>query len=254
MNWMRGCRAWGLVVLLWLWGSAHAERITVAAAADLKYAMDALVAGFQRQFPADEVAVVYGSSGKFATQIQQGAPFDLYFSADAAFPARLVEQGDAVSPVRLYARGRLVLWSTTLPAQALTLQVLRDPRVKRVAMANPAHAPYGQRAQQALTQAGLWDQVRPKLIYGENIAQAAQFVQTGNAEVGLIALSLVSGPDRQVAGTYRLVDEHLHQRLDQGFVITRTGAGKPLARRFADHVIARPSRAIMASYGFVSPD
>lgn len=253
MKVMRRCWTGCLICLLWLVTPAHADRITVAAAADLRYAMDALVATFKRQSPTDEVAVVYGSSGKFLTQIQQGAPFDLYFSADAAYPARLVEQGGAVPPVRIYARGRLVLWSTTLPAQALTLKVLGEERVRRVAIANPEHAPYGERAQQALMATGLWERVRPKLIYGENIGQAAQYVQTGNAEVGLIALSLVSGPDRKAAGAYRLIDEKWHQRLDQAFVVTRAGADKPLARRFADHVMAPMSRSIMASYGFVSP-
>lgn len=253
MNRTWWCRVMCWVVLLWQVAPAHAERITVAAAADLKYAMDALVATFKRQSPADEVVVVYGSSGKFLTQIQQGAPFDLYFSADAAFPTRLLEQGGAVPPVRLYARGRLVLWSTTLPEQALTLKALTQARVKRVAIANPEHAPYGQRAQQVLMKSGLWERVAPKLIQGENIAQAAQYVQTGNADVGLIALSLVSGPDRKAGGAYRLIDDSLHDPLDQAFVVTRAGAEKPLARRFADHVMAPMSRSIMASYGFVSP-
>lgn len=241
------------VMTLGLWNTAKAERITVAAAADLKYAMDALVATFKRQSPGHEVVVTYGSSGKFLTQIQQGAPFDLYFSADIAYPRRLVEQGFAIPPVRPYARGRLVLWSTSLPANELSLPSLTDHRIKHIAIADPEHAPYGKRAQEALQQSNLWSKLSPKLVYGENIGQAAQFVQTGNAEVGLIALSLVSGPDRKTTGAYVLIPERLHQPLDQAFVITRSGAGKPLAHRFAEHVTQPMSRSIMSHYGFMPP-
>jgi molybdate transport system substrate-binding protein len=232
---------------------AHADRITVAAAADLRFAMDALVATFKRQSPADDVSVVYGSSGMFLTQIEQGAPFDLYFSADISYPQKLIGEKLAVGPVRPYARGRLVLWSTSLPHRALSLRLLGEDRVKRIAIADPAHAPYGMRAQEALRQAGLWDKVQGKLLYGHNIAQAAQYVETGNADVGLVALSLVMGPGKRSNGAYILIPESMHQVLDQGFVVTSKGANKPLARRFADHVMSPMSRAVMASYGFAMP-
>ena len=234
-------------------GPARAERITVAAAADLRHAMDALVATFNRVSPDDQVSVVYGSSGQFLTQIQQGAPFDLYFSADEAYPQALVSSGFALAPVRRYAVGRLVLWSPQRPAADLSLSRLTDPRIQHIAIASPEHAPYGKRAREALQAAGVWSQVQGKLVYGENIAQAAQFVQTGNAQVGLIALSLVSGPDTKLKGAYTLIPQSLHQPLNQGFVVTRLGGGKPLARRFADHVVAPMSQVLMAKYGFVLP-
>jgi molybdate transport system substrate-binding protein len=233
--------------------SAHADSITVAAAADLRHALDALVATFKREAPGDVVNVVYGSSGKFMTQIQQGAPFDLYFSADIAYPTALVAAGLAVPPVERYAQGRLVLWSTSVKAADLSLGALADPKFIHIAMADPEHAPYGKRAQEALVAVGLWDKVRPKLVYGENVAQAAQFVQTGNAQVGLVALSLVSSPDQKAVGAYIVIPEKLHQPLVQGFVVTKQGAQSALARRFAVHVSKPMSRSIMASYGFVLP-
>ena len=122
--------------------------------------------------------VIYGSSGKFHAQIQQGAPYDLYFSADIAYPRELDKAGFAASEVRPYAFGRIVLWSTSLDARKMTPQSLTDSRIARIAIANPKHAPYGKRAVEALRATGLWQKVEPKLVYGENIAQTAQFVQT----------------------------------------------------------------------------
>jgi len=237
-----------VAALLMVGLSVHAENITVAAAADLRPAMDALVATFKREAPGDVVNVVYGSSGKFMTQIQQGAPFDLYFSADIAYPKALVEAGMAIPPVMRYAQGRLVLWSTTFKAGDLSLGALSDQKFVHIALADPEHAPYGKRAQEALVAVGMWDKVRSKLVYGENVAQAAQFVQTGNAQ-----LSLVSSPELKAVGAYIVIPEKLHQPLVQGFVVTQRGAQSTLARRFAAHVSKPMSRSIMASYGFVLP-
>lgn len=249
----RWVRCYLVAALLMVGLNTRADSITVAAAADLRYAMDALVATFKREAPGDVVNVVYGSSGKFMTQIQQGAPFDLYFSADIAYPTALVGAGLAVPPVKRYAQGRLALWSTTFKASDLSLAALADAKFVHIAMADPEHAPYGKRAQEVLAALGMWDKVRPKLVYGENIGQAAQFVQTGNAQVGLVALSLVSSPDQKAVGAYIVIPEKLHQPLDQGFVVTRRGAQSELAKRFASHVSKPMSRSIMASYGFVLP-
>lgn len=138
---------------------AHAEKVTVAAAADLKFAMDEIVTTFKQANPADQVEVIYGSSGKFHTQIQQGAPYDLYFSADIAFPRELVKAGLAASEVKPYAFGRIVLWSAGMNASKMTLASLTDPKIARIAIANPKHAPYGKRAEEALRASGLWDKV-----------------------------------------------------------------------------------------------
>ena len=232
---------------------AHAGKITIAAAADLKFAMDEIVSTFQRSNSADRVDVIYGSSGKFHAQIQRGAPYDLYFSADIAFPRALAKAGFAASEVRPYAVGRIVLWSAAMDARQMTLASLTDARVARVAIANPRHAPYGKRAEEALRASGLWDKVEPKLVYGENIAHAAQFVQSGNAQVGVIALALAVSPELAGKGGYWLIPDHLHAPLEQGFIITRRAQGNALAQRFADYMGSQAARAVMTRYGFVLP-
>lgn len=243
-----------LACLLSLTASAHAEKITVAAASDLKFAMDEIVATFVKARPGDTVDVVYGSSGKFHTQIQQGAPYDLYFSADIAFPRELAKAGLASSEVRPYAFGRIVLWSASLDASKMTLAHLADPKITRVAIANPKHAPYGKRTVEALQASGLWEKVEPKLVYGENIAQTAQFVRTGNAQIGVIALALAINPELARQGGYSLIPDKLHEPLEQGFIITRHAKGNALAKRFADYMGTKAARAVMTRYGFVLPN
>ncbi|MBI4724624.1 MAG: molybdate ABC transporter substrate-binding protein [Rhodomicrobium sp.] len=232
---------------------AHAEKITVAAAADLKFAMDEIVKSFKAAQPSSDIDVIYGSSGKFHTQIQQGAPYDLFFSADIGFPRELAKNGFAASEVKPYAFGRIVLWSATLDATKMTLSSLTDPSITRIAIANPAHAPYGKRAEEALRASNLWASVKPKLVFGENIAHAAQFVQTGNAQVGIIAVSLAMSPALASKGGYLLIPENLHEPLEQGFIITKRAGNSDLAKRFAAYAGGPEARAIMKRYGFVLP-
>lgn len=234
--------------------TAHADKITVAAAADLKFAMDEIVTGFTKSHSGDEVHVVYGSSGKFYAQIQQGAPYDLYFSADSAYPRELAKQGRAASQVMPYAVGRIVLWSAGMDAAKMTLSSLADPKIKKISIANPKHAPYGKRAEEALRAAGLWETVQSRLVFGENISQAAQYVQSGNAQVGIIALSLVLHPALSKQGGYHLIPDNTHTPLEQAFIITRLGANKPLANTFAAYVGSKQARSIMTKYGFVLPN
>jgi molybdate transport system substrate-binding protein len=239
--------------LLLLSSVVHAEKITVAAAADLKFAMDEIVGLYQHLHPADNINVVYGSSGKFYTQIAQGAPYDLYFSADIAFPRGLFEKGFAASEVLPYAIGRIVLWSGNMDATAITLADLAGTKITRIAIANPKHAPYGKRAEEALRASGVWEVVEPKLVYGENIAHAAHFVQSGNAQIGIIALSLAISPTLANNGSYQLISDELHAALEQGFIITRRAVDNTLAWRFADYMRDTPARSVMARYGFVLP-
>lgn len=231
----------------------HAEELTIVAAADLKFAMDDLVVNFKKNNTADEVRVIYGSSGKFYTQIQQGAPYDMYFSADIDYPKELAKQGNTATDPRLYALGRIVLWSSTFDASKMTLMSLLDSKIKYVAISNTKHAPYGKRAEEALRAAGVWDKVQPKLVYGENVSQTAQFVTTGNAEVGIIALSLALNESLASKGGYFLIPEKLHQPLEQGFVITKRAAQNQAAKKFASFMGTSDARTIMAKYGFVIP-
>ncbi len=232
---------------------AHAEKATVAAAADLKFAMDEIVQAFEKSHPQDKIEPVYGSSGKFFHQLQQGAPYDLFFSADIHYPKELEKAGLAVGQIRPYAFGRIVLWSPTMDASKMTLESLNNPDIKKIAIANPKHAPYGKRAEEALKSSGMWDKVEPKLVFGENIAHTAQLVETGNAQVGIIALSLALSPQMASKGKYWLIPDKLHEPLEQAYVVTKRGENNAAAKAFADYMSQPEARAIMKRYGFVLP-
>jgi molybdate transport system substrate-binding protein len=234
-------------------GLAFPGTVTVAAATDLKFAMDDLVKDFQKAHPDTRIDVVLGSSGKFYEQIVNGGPFDLYFSADIEYPRRLEQAKLTASAVKPYATGRIVLWSATLEASRLTLNHLKENRIRHIAIANPKHAPYGQRAREALEKAGLWKTLETKLVYGETVAQAAQYAESGAAEVGIIALSLASAPALSGKGGHFLIPESLHTPLEQGYVVLSRAAGNPEARAFADYVDSPSARAIFDRYGFTLP-
>lgn len=235
-------------------GSARAGSLTIAAAADLKFAFGEIVEDFRKAHPTDKVEVIFGSSGKIMTQIHNGAPFDVYFSADIAYPRELAAKGLTSGQPTLYAIGRLVLWS---PDQALANTPLAAlPKAKglrRLAIANPEHAPYGRRAEEALTEAGAWAALKPKLVLGENIAQTMKFVDSGAAEAGIVALSLVKAPTMEGRGHYALIPADRHLPLEQAYVVTRRAADNPLAAAFVVHIESAASRATMARYGFELP-
>lgn len=242
------------VCLLVMGQTAHAEeKITIAAAADLKFALDEIVVLFKSTHPAAQIETIYGSSGKFSTQIRQGAPYDLYFSADITYPRALKTEGFSTSEVQPYAVGRIVLWSPSRDAGKMTLADLADSSIRKIAIANPQHAPYGKRAEEALKAAGIWEKIKSKLVYGENVAQAMQFVQSGNAQVGIIALSLALSPELAKQGSYALIPDKLHEPLEQGFIITKRAAANPLAREFARFMAGKEARTIMTRYGFALP-
>ncbi len=236
-------------------GTARAETATLAAASGLRFALDDIVAEYSRQYPDDQLRVIYGSSGKMTTQILNGAPYDLFFSADIRYPRRLVAAGMAASEPRTYALGRLVIWHNKAQRAPWDLDDLASAARQgaHIAIAQPRHAPYGARAKEALTSAGLWELVEPRLVYGENIAQTASMVRSGAADAGLIALSIALFPDMEDQG-YSLVDDSLHQPLTQGYVITRQGADNPTAQSFAGFMETDTARTIMERYGFTLPE
>lgn len=244
-------------LLCWLlWCCAlplRAGELTVAAAASLQPVMADLTTAFAQAAPDVAVRTVFASSGKLYAQIRQQAPFDLFLSADVEHPRALAEAGFAAAPPEIYGRGRLVLWSAREPAERLTLADLSDPRLERIAIANPRHAPYGVRAREALVAAGLWEVLSPRLVYGENIAQTAQFVASGNARVGLLALSQALQPALASRGGYALVDAALHAPLDQAFIVTRRAADNPDAAAFARFLRSAEARAVLGRHGFVAP-
>lgn len=233
---------------------SQAASFSIAAAADLKYAMADLIAEFSKSHPDNTPDTVFGSSGKLYQQISNGAPYDIFFSADISYPQLLKTNGMVASEVRPYAFGRLVLWSKKGVSGKLTMDRLLSDDVRHVAIANPKHAPYGMRAQEVLERLGLWERVSSKLVFGENVAQAAQFVDSGSAQAGIIALSLMLGPELKNNGTYMLIPENLHQPLEQGYVLIKRAAGNPAAKEFGEFVSSAKGRAILRAWGFILPE
>lgn len=246
-----------LLALAWLGSALRAappRRVTVAAAADLQFALAEVDAAFTRAHPDITVSATYGSSGAFYAQIMNGAPYDVFLSADEAYPQRLVQAGLAEGPAAFrYSRGRLALWvpkGSALALGRLGMKALLDPSVARIAIANPRHAPYGRAAEAALAKLGLLEAVRPRLVYGENIAQAAQFVQSGAADIGILALSLLKGPALAGAGRSFEVPLDAYPPLDQGGVILARAKDQAAARAFCAFLRGAEGAAILRRYGF----
>lgn len=232
---------------------AHADTVTVAVAANMKFAFGELAAAFERVRPGDTVEVTYGSSGKLAAQIRNGAPFDLFFAADTTYPQALADQGLTAGAPRPYAVGHLVLWSRQAALGQLPLNQLPKAAIRKFAIANPGVAPYGLRAREALQKAGAWEALQPKLVLGESIAQTAQFIDTGAADAGIIALSLVLGPELAGQGTWTRIPDNTHAPLTQGYVILKRAEGNALAAAFAAYVASPAAQAILKRYGFDAP-
>ncbi len=234
-------------------GAASAGELAIAAAANLKYAVDELVAAFGEAQPGVDVKLTYGASGNFYAQLAQRAPFDLFLSADTLYPERLARDGLALDGTTFrYASGRLALWvppGSALPVATRGLAVLLDPAVKRIAIANPRHAPYGAAAVAALEAEGLHDRLKDKLVLGENVGQAAQFVQSRAADAGFVALSLALSPPL-ADGAHHVVPAGLHAPLEQAGVILDWARDPVAARAFRDFLLGPRGRAILARYGY----
>lgn len=235
---------------------AHAESVNIAAAADLKFALEEIAVAFQHE-TGQQVALSFGSSGTFATQISNGAPFQMFLSADESYVRMLHQQQLTLDLGVLYALGRIVVIApkdSILSADGELkglAELIRSNRLKRFAIANPEHAPYGQRAQEALQHAGLWDEVRPHLVYGENVSQAAQFAIGGSAEGGIIALSLAKSPQMKNLAKYALIPADWHSPLRQRMVLLRNAGAT--AKAFYAYLQQPGARAVLAHYGFTLP-
>lgn len=236
---------------------AFSEDLTVAAASDLNFAFKEIVAEFEKK-TGTHVKLSLGSSGNFFSQIQHGAPFDLYFSADVRYPQKLEQTGHAIQgSLYRYAVGRIVVWAPSgspLAVEKVGMEVLLDPSIKKVAIANPKHAPYGRAAVSAMQHFKVYDLVKGKLVLGENISQAAQFVESGASDVGIIALSLAMAPPMKAAGKYWEIPASAHPPLEQGAVILKTAKNVEGAKAFLDFLKGSDGKRVMSSYGFVRPD
>jgi molybdate transport system substrate-binding protein len=258
------CLAAGLALAAWLVFAPRApeppagkRQVRVAAAADLKFALEDLVQAFGERHPQIEAKVTYGASGSLFAQLNNRAPFDLFLSADIEYPRKLAEQGLADRDSEfLYAVGHLVVWvpnSSRVDVEKLGIKALLDPSIKKVAIANPRTAPYGRGAEAALKSLGVYDDVKDKLVLGENIAQTAQFVQTGSADAGVIALSLALAPPMRDQGRYWEVPLDAYPRLEQGGVILSWAQDRQAAAELRSFLLGAEGRAVLKRYGFVLP-
>jgi molybdate transport system substrate-binding protein len=233
-------------------GSRKGEPLRVAAAADLALAFAEIGPGFEKS-SGKKVEFSFGSTGLLAKQIAEGAPYDVFAAANVSFVDDVVRSGACLGETKkIYARGRIVMWSSDKSKLPATLDALRDPRYVKVAIANPEHAPYGLAAQQAMIRSGIWADVKPRAVYGENVQQTMMFATSGNADVAIVALSLaIASP-----GSYVAIDPNLHDPLEQAMVVCKGGSsgGKPNeARAFVEYVGSEGGRAIMRKYGFLLP-
>lgn len=245
-----------LALLCTLPTRAVAGELTVAAAADLSLALQPIAVNFQHD-TGNSVRLSFGSSGDFFNQIQNGAPYDMFLSADLGYPEKLIKLGFADSgSLRTYAVGRLVLWvprGSHLDIDQEGMKALLDPSVHKIAIANPQHAPYGRAAVAALQHFGLYDKLANRLVLGENVGQAAQFAESGNAQVGIIALAHALAPSVRPLGRYTLVPTNSYPPLRQGVVIISPSKNKKLAGEFLKYLAGPESQAIFRQFGFEAP-
>ena len=250
-----------LVTLTLLLGSAlpicAQEDLTIAAAADLQPVMKEIAARFERE-TGRKAKLVFGSSGNFFAQLQNGAPFDVFLSADMAYPKKLEADG-LTEPGSFYgyATGKIVLWvpnQSSIDVNKAGLLTVVDPALTKLAIADPAHAPYGRAAESALKNAGLWQQVKMKFVFGENISQTAQFASSGNADAAIIALSLVLSPGMKDKGRYFVIPQELYPALRQAAVVMKASAHKTAALRFVEFLKSPETQSLFAQYGFERPE
>ena len=247
-----------LLALLFLFtgGLATAQEIMVAAAADMSAALPQLATAYTKK-TGQTVKLSFGSSGNLANQIRNGAPFDVFFSADEEYPQKLIAEGLAAKDsLYRYAVGRLVLWvpsDSPLDLSKLGIQALLDPSVKKISIANPATAPYGRAAAAALRHFGIYDQVSSRLVFGESVSQAAQFVESGNAQAGLIALSHALAPVLKDKGRYWAVPLDAYPTLNQAAVLLSKSKQPDAARRFLEFLRSPEATSLLSSYGFSLP-
>jgi molybdate transport system substrate-binding protein len=229
--------------------------VTVAAASDLTYAMNEIATNFEKATGC-AVRLSFGSSGNFLTQFENGAPFDVFFSADIAYPKKLEAEGLAApGSTYLYAIGKIVLWTRKDSRVDIGkgLPALRDPAAQKIAIANPEHAPYGRAAEEALKKSGVYDAVKERLVLGENISQAAQFVESGNADVGILALSLALSPALYAEGQFNSIPANLYTPIEQGAVVPLAAPNLNAARLFFKYCKLPATVAVFERYGFALP-
>ena len=230
------------------------QEVSVAAAADLKFALDEISREFENQHKDVRIQITYGSSGNFYSQLANQAPFDVFLSADVEYPRKLSQQGFTLDDSDFtYAVGRIVVWvpaRSPINVEKLRMNALQEPNVNHIAIANPQHAPYGRAAEAAMRSLSVYELVKQKLVFGENVAQTLQFVQSGNAAIGIVALSLALSPTVREQGRYWEVPLDSYPRSEQGGVILKWAKNVDAARVFRAFLTSPEGRSILKKYGF----
>lgn len=242
----------GSIAIIFVCEFCAAQSITVAAAADLQFAMQDVAAQFQKQ-TGKEVKLIYGSSGNFFQQLENGAPFDMFFSANLDYPKKLEAEGlTEPGSYYEYAKGKIVVWISKESKLEVNsgLPILLNPSIRKIAVANPQHAPYGQAAVAAMQKAGIYDKVKDKLVLGENISQAASFVLSGSADVGIVAQSLAISPNMKEKGHYFEVPAGDYPPIKQACVILSTSRNKETAKQFLLFIKTAAAAKTLRMYGF----
>jgi molybdate transport system substrate-binding protein len=235
-----------------------ARTLTIAAASDLTFALDEAIRQFKSQHADIDIRPIYGSSGNFYTQIANNAPFDVFMSADMEYPRNLQKNGSIVDGSEFnYAVGRLVIWTridSALDVPRLGMQALIDPSIKKVSIANPEHAPYGRAAVAAMQKFGVYDKVKDKFVMGENVSQALEFIDSGAAQAGIVAMSLATAPNGSSRGKYFEIPLDSYPRMDQGGVILKNVRDLKAAEQFRTFVLSPQCRTIFKQFGFYPPE
>jgi molybdate transport system substrate-binding protein len=239
-----------ITLLLALNISLQAQTVKIAAAANLRYILEEIKTNYCHVNPGTDIILNFGSSGTFYQQIINGADYNIFMAADRIYPDRLKSQGVVSGDVKTYAFGKLVLWSNSIDVSK-GLDILTDKSVNRIAIANPELAPYGERSVQCLKFYNLFEKIKDKIVYADNIAQAAQFAQTGNAEAGFIALALAMSPEMK--GTYFVIDTKSYKPVEQAMVLIKNGQTNPEAVKFMNYIMSAECKPVFEKYGFILP-
>lgn len=233
--------------------SLSAQKVNIAAAANLRYVLEEIKTAYVKQNPKAKVTLTFGASGMLVQQIINGASFDFFMAADNEFPLKLKDKGLTTGAMSTYAFGKLAIYSTTLEVDKQGLNVLKDPAVKKIAIANPETAPYGERSVELLKNRKLYESLKSKIVLGENISQAAQYAFTGNAEVGFIALSLALAPEMAGKGSYYIVPQSEYKPIEQACILIKTPVLNTEASKFKKFILSPATKAIWEKFGYSVP-
>ena len=233
--------------------AVSAQNVNVAAAANLRYVMEEIKAAYLKQNPKSKINLTFGSSGTLVQQITNGATFDFFMAADDEFPLKIKAKGLTTGAINVYAYGKLALYSTCIDVEKNGLDALKNPNLKKIAIANPLTAPYGERSIELLKSLKLYDVLKSKIVIAENISAAAQYVFTGNTELGFVALSLALAPEMDGKGSCFVIPQKMYKPIAQACVMIKKSTVNTEAAKFRKFVLSQTNKVIWEKYGYAMP-